>query len=134
MKHLVIAACIASGAVALFTSCGTSSSVRGSGADDASGPGYIEVHGTFTSTVCPTVEPIGIGPDNGGAVLLSGTIDTPPDSGVVTPTWTATSGSFADPHAVNTTFVCAGPGMVTVTLAAVIADCNLSASGSFMCN
>lgn len=101
---------------------------------DASG-GLIEVNGTYTDTLCPSVNPLSLGPDDDGLVSVGATFNgNIEEAGVFTLMWTATSGAFTDAHALDTTFECLAPGNVTVTFTVSGAGCNQQSSGSVTCN
>jgi hypothetical protein len=103
------------------------------------GPGMVQINGTFTNVYCPSVNPLTIGPENGGEVPVAATVNTGPpdaDAGPVSLSWTAPSGSFKDPHALTTTYRCAARGVVTVTftVTATAGDCAQSASSIVLCS
>jgi hypothetical protein len=84
------------------------------------GPGMLEVVGTFTNTTCPEVNPIGVGPDSGGLVSLTATVaGAAPDGSALSYLWAAPAGSFSDPGALDTSYRCPGAGVISVTLTAM---------------
>jgi hypothetical protein len=104
--------------------------------DDASdtGPGMVQVVGTFTNTTCPEINPVGISPDSSGLVNLTATIaGSAPDGSVLTYTWTTPLGSFIDAHTLDTSFRCPGAGTITVTLTATAGQCQNAVIALVMC-
>lgn len=153
---IVAAACVATLCVATAAGCGDDSSAEchsgGAGADgdagdsgdstgadgpggpgDSGGVGQVLIEGSVTN--CAAVSPISVSPDNGGMVILSATINDPPNNGAP-PTfqWTAPGGTFADPRALSTTFTCGGAGTVIVTLTVSSPGCDQHSSGTVICN
>ena len=109
-----------------------SSDSGGSGGDDSGG--LIQVNGTYTDTACPSVNPLSVGPDNDGLVSVDATFNgSVDDGGAFTLTWTATSGAFVDPHALDTTFQCIAPGRVTVTFIVSGGGCDQRSSSTIVC-
>jgi hypothetical protein len=102
--------------------------------DDATGPGGLMVHGTFTNTTCPLVNPLGASPDNGGLVELIGSVTGLTDAATPTYSWTTSNGIFTDPHALDTTFRCIAVGATTVTLTVTLGDCHGQASLDLDCD
>ena len=142
---IVVAGCAAIGVTPAMAGCGGDNprcdagdgSLDVSSTSDDSGPGMVQVTGTFTSTDCPAVNPIGVGPENGGSVSLSATIGgSPPEGGTFTLSWTASSGTFSNPHSSDTTFLCAAAGTVTVTVTVTVpgASCEQHASTTVSCS
>jgi hypothetical protein len=112
---------------------GDAGDIGTSSGGDASG-GVVQVNGTFTDTLCPSVNPLSVGPDNDGLVLVGATFNgTVEEGGVFTLTWTATSGAFTDPHALDTSFQCIAPGRVTVTFVVSGAGCDQRSTGMIIC-
>jgi hypothetical protein len=108
----------------------------GNGSDDGGAPGMVHVIGNFTNMSCPAVNPITIGPDNGGTVDLEATFVSPAgdeDAGA-TVLWSATNGIFANAHALDTTFMCVDYGLVTVTLTVHMSGCSEQAQGMVNCD
>jgi hypothetical protein len=146
-RHLrgpVVSAWVTVSFAAMMTGCGSdtrhcdagdaaSPDADSSSEDDA--PGMVQVTGSYSNTVCATVNPISVGPDNGGSVSLSATISgSPGEGGVPAFTWSATSGTFSDPHVLDTTFFCAAPGAVTVTATVSSPGCAQSTTGIVRCS
>lgn len=140
LSVVVVAAAIA---VAALTGCGSEASQCPSGGADAAedsgggdaGAGVVVVHGTFSNTTCPALNPPGASPDNGGLIMLTATIsNSPPDGGIPTFTWAATNGIFTNPHALDTTFHCIALGIVTVTLTLSVGDCEQQESLNLSCD
>jgi hypothetical protein len=108
----------------------------GDASSDASddGPGAIRVTGTYTNATCPEVNPIGIGPDSGGVVMLTATVaGGPPDGSTLSFTWMAPTGSFTDPLALDTSYRCPGAGVIAVTLTATAGVCQNQTIALVMC-
>ena len=83
--------------------------------DDTS-PGAISVTGTFNNTTCPSVNPISIGPDNGGVVSLEAVINNgTQEAAAFTASWKASFGIFSNPNGLTTTYFCTLAGLITVT-------------------
>jgi hypothetical protein len=92
-RHLwgpVVSASVMVGFAAMVAGCGSdtrrcdagdavSPDADSSSEDDA--PGMVQVTGSYSNTVCATVNPISVGPDNGGSVSLSATISGSPGEG-----------------------------------------------------
>jgi|SRR5579863_5962253 hypothetical protein len=96
------------------------------------GMGQVFVEASVTN--CASLTPISVSPNNGGSVQLGASIVDAPDNGAPpTVKWTATSGTFTDPLSSNTTFLCAAPGTVTVTLTLSSPGCDQHASASVTC-
>jgi hypothetical protein len=109
------------------------SGISDDGSDDG-GTGNVVIHGTFSNTSCPAVNPIGIGPNNGGVVELAATINgDDSEGGILTLEWSATSGSFSSPGSLETTFSCSKIGAVTVTFTVSVLGCSQQASGIIEC-
>jgi hypothetical protein len=141
---ILAAGCTTIGMMASLHGCGSTTSncpADDGGGDggseegtDAGGSGMIHVRGTIMGTICPTVNPLGVGPENGGTVELTATINgDADDSGAIVPIWSAPSGSFSDPNALDTTFTCASAGDVTVTLTGTVPGCTQEASATVYC-
>ncbi len=140
---ILAARCATIGMAAWLSGCGSTESTcdvndagddEGSEGMDAGAPGMIMVRGTVTDTVCPTVNPISVGPENGGTVELTATINGgAPDGGTVVLSWSAASGSFSDPSTSDTTFTCTSLGAVKVTLMATIPGCSQQATATVHC-
>jgi hypothetical protein len=147
--RFLVAACSAIAAAASIAGCGSDQAVTcwpsdSGGSDDSSddssgNPGddsatVLLINGTFTNTDCPSVNPLSIGPDNAGLVSVTATFNgSVDDSGAFTLTWTATSGAFVDPHALDTTFQCLAAGNATVTFTVSGAGCSQEYSGIVRC-
>lgn len=61
------------------------------------------------------------------------TVEVNPDGGGTTFSWTATSGTFRDPTAAKTTFVCSTPGTASITLTATSGVCSDHLTLSISC-
>ncbi len=114
--------------------CPGESSDASSDDSSDSGPGFVQVVGTFTNTTCPEINPIGIGPDSSGLVSLTATIaGSAPDGSVLAYAWTTPLGSFLDAHSMDTSFRCPGAGAITVTLTATAGQCQNATIALVMC-
>lgn len=139
--HIGVCPCALFLATFLASDCGNALTIcpedaGEASADDSSdtGPGLVEVVGTFTNTRCPEINPIGLSPDSSGLVSLSATIaGSPPDGSVLEYTWTTPLGSFVDAHSLDTSFRCPGAGTITVTLTATAGQCQNAVIALVMC-
>lgn len=136
-----IACCVALAAWELTGCGGTRAPCDGGGGDapnDVTGddaPGALQITTTVGETACPTVNPFGVGPDNGGMIALDATLSgDAPDGETIMVDWSATAGTFSDPHSLDTTYFCAAAGIVTVTLTASLPGCQQQASAALTCD
>lgn len=142
--RIIVAWGLASSAIAFLQSCalfaaaGCPSPAASEDASivDASGEGAVSVNATFSTGICATVDPLSIGPNNGGTVVLSATIvGSDQVSGMETLLWTATSGAFSDPNSPTTSFTCTAAGTVTVTFTVSSSGgCSQQAIGTVVCD
>lgn len=76
--------------------------------------GSIEINGTLN--VCPQVSAAAAAPASTETTSAVTSAASDLDGDALTSTWSATSGSFADANAANTTYTCAGSGEQTLTI------------------
>jgi len=113
-------------------SCPESSDAEPDSGDD--GPGTIVIIGTLTDSSCPEIAPIGVSPDSGGLIVLSATVSgPPPDGSVLSYSWSAPTGSFTAPDALDTSYRCPGAGPISVTLTASAGACRNQTIAVAMC-
>jgi hypothetical protein len=90
-----------------------------------------------TAEPCPQIVSVVAAPDSvgvGRSLSLFSTFDVI-DGGYVSFQWTAPSGTFEDPQAASTKFVCGDqPGIVELTLTAIAGDCHNSQSVAVGCH
>ena len=79
------------------------------------------------------MNPISVGPDNGGYVVLSATINNDADAGGFLFMWSASSGSFSDPSALDTTYECTSPGSVALVLTITGSGCDQQSGAMVDC-
>jgi hypothetical protein len=84
---------------------------------DALVTGVFACHLISSVVVAPEQTSVG-----GGVTVAAQPIDL--DAGALTYSWTATSGTFANPSASNTTFVCGTAGSIAVTVTATSGQCS----------
>jgi hypothetical protein len=124
------AACAVMHAFAAAMHCGTS---PGGNCADAGIPsddspndrGSVVINATVAPADCPKITGIVATPyavDVGSSALVTATVSAS-ESGTPTLRWSAPSGSFADPSAAETTFVCAVPGSVLLSVTATLGGC-----------
>jgi hypothetical protein len=97
------------------------------------------VHITVGVVSCPqtpfvsyTISPLSA---SVGASIDVAAIDQDADAGVLSYSWTATTGTFADPSAAATTYRCASAGPVTMTLVVMSNGCEETHTiGGVMCS
>ncbi|HVU05803.1 MAG TPA: hypothetical protein VHE30_28840, partial [Polyangiaceae bacterium] len=89
----------------------------------------VIVHGSFDR--CPLVSALSVAPDSApvGGRIFVGAATRDPEGREVVLSWSATAGTFADPHALQTTYTCTTPG--TQTLTATVTKADGSCSDSF---
>jgi hypothetical protein len=97
--------------------------------------GHVAVRGN--ASVCPVADSIAIFPGSvaaGASATVSATVrdlDDAPSQLVYS--WTSSSGTFAEPRAAQTSFSCAVPGSVTLTLSVRDPDCEDTLSTTMTC-
>jgi hypothetical protein len=85
---------------------------------------------------CPDLTSVRAAPDQaqvGTPVVVVATAVGVIDAGTALFSWSASSGSFGDPAAPITTFTCAAPGRVTLTVAATQDGCSEAMSTTLDC-
>jgi len=115
----------------------TDTTSAGGSSDSGTGQVFVEASLSY----CALVSGLSVSPNNGGSVILSGTIIPPPpfpgEDAYTGPApvaqWTAVSGAFTDPTSTDTTFICGPAGLVTVTLTAVSPGCDQHSSAIVTC-
>jgi hypothetical protein len=97
--------------------------------------GAVQV--TIGNATCPAANPFSIGPNNGGSMNLRASISpgSLPEGGTEAFRWSAPSGSFSDPTALETMYTCSAPGSVTITFTvSTDGGCSEQASGTVLCD
>jgi hypothetical protein len=69
----------------------------------------------------------------GRAVTVTATAPNGTEAGMSVLSWSALSGTFSDPSASTTSFVCTAPGPVTITLKATQERCSETLDASVTC-
>jgi hypothetical protein len=82
-------------------------------------PGVVQVTGTIiVSDSCPVISNFLVAPKQtsvGAAIDVGGHAADPDTGDVLTYSWTATAGSFTDPTAASTQYICSTAGMQVIT-------------------